>query len=255
MGSVQSYTMHDAVNILRHNDRTIINSSNPDIHSELSLYNVDLTPDHNGLSPYEYLKHRLDEVFHFNRKNLNVLSGWIFTCPKELTKLSDQYAFFEATSTFLTNKYGLANVVQVSCHFDEGKRKPLKNPFTGEPELNPDGTPKTELIVGSPHMHFNFVPCIKNTKSNKDKYLYRLNSKECLSRFSLKTIHGELQDYINKHTNLKCKVSTGATKKQGRNYTVEEYKHITELEMEVERLREIERKYNLEHEHSHEFNF
>ena len=62
--------------------------------------------------------------------------------------------------------------------------------------------------------------------------------------------HTDLQKHLDKE-GIAAKVITGKTKAQGRNYTVEEMKERYETQKELEWLREIERKYNQEHQQSH----
>jgi hypothetical protein len=219
MASVQKFRATAVLHELRHNHREIKQSSNPDINSEQSVYNDDLTPNHNGLSPYEYYKKRLHELYIYDprRKDINTAFGWIVTLPQEVTSLEAERTFFRAVSDFLTHRYGLENTVSITIHRDES---------------------------GQPHLHYIGIPAVANNMQNVNHpQSEKLSCKEVINRNELRSFHRELQTYLD-NCHVDAKVHTGIT--AGNNRTVQQLKRETtaNLRAEVERLKEIEHKYN-----------
>lgn len=266
MAAVEKFAGSSSIStILRHNSREIAEPSNRDIMPDLSDENYSLTPDHGGMSDFAYYKARLSELYVYGQgssREINTMAGWIVSCPKELTTREEQDAFFRTTEDFLEQRYGRENVVQAIVHYDEGKREPVLDPQTGEPQRDDQGKMITRLVCGSPHLHFEFIPVRKidhGREHAKQKYDHRTDEydeKVCaddvLTRKELRRFHPDLQAYLDKHLPFEAKVLTGITKAQGRNYTVGELKmqyETTKMEQELSRLREIEKKYNKNRTH------
>lgn len=220
MASVQKFHAAAVRQELRHNYREIRNSSNPDIDKSRSVDNdYSLTPEHDGLSPYQYYKVRLDELYIYdpNRADINTAFGWIVTLPKEITVPEEEQRFFEAVAGFLIERYGEENTVSITIHRDEG---------------------------GQPHLHYIGIPAVNNNmRSEEHPQLEKLSCKEVINRVELRAFHGDLQDYLDEH-GIDAHVFTGVTK--GKNRTVEELKRerAADLRAEVERLQEVEKQYN-----------
>ena len=66
-------------NLLRHNRREIEHSSNHDIDPERLEQDYILSPDR-GMTEYDYFLQRKAELYCYNRKDVNVMVGWIVTC-------------------------------------------------------------------------------------------------------------------------------------------------------------------------------
>lgn len=240
MASVKKFTHNAVVNELRHNNREIKNDSNGDIDPSRTHLNYSLTPDRK-MSEYQYYKKRKSELYCYNRADVKTLAGWIVTAPAELETEEQIKNFFKATSDFLTERYGEKNVVSVKCHFDEGKMEKVKDRW-GEYERDENGKIKKELVLGRPHLHFLFIPVVEDM-NDKHFQTEKICCDKVLTKIELKRFHNDLA----KATNCPY-VINGKTKAQGRNYTVEEMKEKYEMEKEMQRLREIERKYILERE-------
>ncbi len=168
MASVKKFSASSEVlQILRHSSREIRHSSNPDIDETRSSQNYRLTSDRE-CSDYEYYKKRLSEVYVYNRGARNqetvTAAGWIVTLPEGDFTPDEERAFFEAVSTFLSQKFGgknNRNVISEEVHYDEGKMA-FRKTENGEPELDNEGHKIPEQFrVGRPHLHFNFVPCVE----------------------------------------------------------------------------------------------
>ena len=85
MASVEKFTLAAVVNEIRHNNRTIKHSSNPDIDRNKINLNYSLTPDRH-ISEYDYFKQRTSELYCYNRSDVKVLAGWVITAPKDLSE-------------------------------------------------------------------------------------------------------------------------------------------------------------------------
>lgn len=243
MASVQKFIAGAVRNQLRHNAREIADSSNHDIEPSLSKYNYALTPDHGGLSDYDYYQQRKSELYVFNRSDVKVMAGWVVTLPREITDPKQEREFFRVTYDFLESRYGRENVVQATVHMDEGKREKVFDRW-GQPVLNGDGSQATRVVYGQPHLHFCFIP-VSSDSSSAHPQSEKICAKEVLNRRELQHFHSDLQSYLDSH-GIDCKVLNGAVKDFGRNRTVAELKENYERDRELDRLREIERLYNQE---------
>lgn len=263
MASIKKVTADSGgvARLLRHNNRDsrYHSKSNPDIDPTLSDRNYSLSPDR-PCTPQEYYKVRLDTVYLYKRKDVVTLAEVVCTLPRNI-RLDDteaQREFFQQTYNFLVQRYGgqyEENVVSCCVHLDEGKRRPVLNRFTGEPELNPDGTEKTELICGRPHLHFDFIPCVKIdmerelAKKHHDPKIEKYTEKVCCSKVltarEYKVFHPQWERYLRTNATLdsvkNAEVRTGITKQQGGNISVEKYKSTyLEIEKEIEKLRAMQ---------------
>lgn len=255
MASVEKFTPGAVRNQLRHNNREILRDSNTDIDPSRTPLNYSLTPDR-GIGEYEYYKERLDELYTYGRADVKTMAGWIVTLPKEISLMDDQRKFFQATYNFLSDRYGSKNVIQATIHYDEGKVEKVRNRFTGEVELDQSGKPVTRLVYGQPHLHFCFIPAVridheklhrkKKYPKKMDDFTEKVSANDVLNKKELQHFHTDLQKHLDR-CGIDCKVLTGKTKAQGRNYSVAELKENFEMQQELQRLREVEHKYNMEH--------
>lgn len=243
MASVQKFTASAVSNELRHNNRQIKNNSNQDIRADLSHLNYDLTPDHGKLTHYQYYKHRLSELYHYNRTDVKTLAGWVVTLPYEISMndREQQQEFFKAVSDFFSNRYGSENVVQSIVHCDEGIRHTV---------TAPDGTVSEELVAGRPHLHFCFIPVVPD-KSVSHTQTEKVCACKVLTKHELHSAHIELQKYLD-GLGIEAKVINGST--SGANRTVGELKETTRLRLELEQLRQKNVELQQEIERLHERN-
>ena len=117
---------------------------------------------------------RFSEVKHSNRKDLNVLSDWVITCPQELQTASEQAKFFQLSYEFVKARYGADNVLQGYVHRDET----------------------------SPHMHIPVIPVKDN----------RVSSKALFTRMELHSFHKDLDKIMEDEFNIRGLVLNGRTK-------------------------------------------
>lgn len=261
MAAIEKYSCGSAgvCNLLKHNSRDLLHSSNQDIQPNLSHLNYSLTPPDHGDSEYAYYQHRLSEVYVYNRKDVVTMCGIVCTLPADIPLDDSEQInrFFSVTNDFLVDRYGGEdgrNVVSSWVHFDEGKRLPVYDRFTGDPILDQDGNVQTELVVGRPHLHFDFIPVVnvdleyelskKRHDPKIEQYAERVCANDVLTRSSYRSFHGDWQRYLEEH-GIDARVKTGVTKAQGGNIPVSRLKDRFDSERsEMDRLREIERQYN-----------
>lgn len=113
--------------------------------------------DYDETQYYEY-KHK-----EF-RKDANTICFFVIQIPRDengeycFKTLAEQKAFFESTISFLSQKIGQENIINIQCHYDE-----------------------TTI-----HLHAQFVPSFED----------KLNCKKVLNKQFLQTFHSELQTFL-----------------------------------------------------------
>lgn len=112
------------------------------------------------------------------RKDAVTLCSWIVTVPKDLPEDKHE-AFFKGSFDYLAERYGIDNVVSATVHNDET----------------------------TPHLHFAFVPIVKDEKKGFDKL--RANNLETPS--SLKNLHRDMQKYLTNELECSVNLLNGST--------------------------------------------
>lgn len=198
MASVQKFTRHDAINILRHAERSIQNSSNHDIDKSRTELNYSLL--HRDVSDREYYLQRLHEVHCHNRADVKTLCSWIVTAPHDLAE-ADQERFFQAVADFVGDRYGKDNLCSAWVHLDEV----------------------------TPHAHLSIIPVTYDETNEYEKVC----ASDVITRYDLSTFHPKLQAYLD-DLGIKATVLSGITREQGGNRTVEELKRDRKRERTLE---------------------
>lgn len=189
--------------------REEIKFKNQDIDKSKSHLNYNLAPNRN-LTQREFLNKRLEEVKVLKRNDINIICSWVITLPKTIEKNSEEEKiFFEKSYEFLKNKYQEKNIVSSYIHKDEV----------------------------TPHMHFCFIPIVKDKKKNIEK----VSAKECVTREDLKKFHKELNKYMSNIFKRDIGILNGAT--ANGNKTVLEMKN-EQLEKELNKISNKTKKYN-----------
>ena len=184
-------------------DGELVKYGNQSIKPELSHLNYNLAPERNMSHP-EYVKQRTNEVYCLNRKDVNVMSTWVVTLPKDFPKEQER-EFFQKTYDFLKERYGgEKNVISSYVHLDENQ----------------------------PHMHFAFVPVVRDKKKGHLK----VSAKECINKQDLQTFHTDLSKTLERHFGRDVGILNEATKEG--NKSIEELKRKSA----AERLNEVENK-------------
>ena len=182
-----------------------VERGNKTIKPELTHLNYNLGPVHIGedgqeMTQYQFLQKRLAEVKHRNLnsyKDDKVMCCWCVTKPENVP-IEKSREFFESVYKFCSDKYGEENVISANVHMDET----------------------------TPHMHFSFVPVVKDDKGE------RLCAKERISRVELQQFHPKLQEYVEGRMKQEVGICNGAT--EGGNLTIAEMKFRKALEQLAE---------------------
>ena len=207
--------------ILGHSSRKTKNHSNENISSELSKLNYNLlsTPRENE---YKYVLERCKELNCLQRADVNMCCGICLSLPKnkEFTEEEARMFFSESYKFFVEKFGGEDNVVSAYVHLDEVYSS------------NSENDKKTHK-----HLHFYFIPvhtyetCEFSEETGEISTVKhsKVSAKEVLNRSLFKTIHKDLQNYLDKHLTFQADVITGSTLG---TKSMEEYKKIKELENE-----------------------
>lgn len=106
------------------------------------------------------------------------MCDWVITAPEDLTE-DELPVFFDECYKFLNARYGKENVISAPVHMDET----------------------------SPHLHYNFVPVVKDKK----KGIPKLSAKECITRKDLNTFHQDLTKHMTAVFGRDIGILNGAT--------------------------------------------
>ena len=129
------------------------------------------------------------------RSDVNALCDWVVTVPKDLPPEYEE-RFFKAAYNYLANRFGVENgknIVSAFVHKDEV----------------------------TPHMHFAFVPVVKDKKRDR----YKVSAKEAVTVADLRTIHKSMQQALTHELGVAVNLLNGATKFGNR--TVAQLKAVT----------------------------
>lgn len=200
-----------------------VHRSNPEIHPELTHLNYNLAASEQPIAPVEFIRKRLAEVPHAKRKDLVVMCDCVVTIPQELLKKDwfmfetdmdveiRREKFFVETYRFLSDRYGQENVISAAVHMDET----------------------------TPHMHFAFVPVVKDAKGE------RISAKERINRTELRTLHTDLQEYLERKMNREVPILNNATRNG--NKAIKELKRESAAEKLIELQELTEKTQNQAH--------
>lgn len=180
MAHVEKYKASALGHMLAHYNRST--PANKDIDRSRTEQNYNLAPERGDL--LKFINTRLaDGVKVQQRADVIKLCDWVVTMPKDLPTEKEQ-AFFANTYDFLVNKYGEKNVVSAYVHKDES----------------------------TPHMHFAWLPVVKEKKNKKRLGQEKLSAKECITRSDLQNFHQQLQTYLEAKLNCQVNIINEATK-------------------------------------------
>lgn len=213
MAHVAKYTQCQVGHLFNHYNRDKekdCNRSNENIDKNRTKDNYNLME--RDITPQEFFKQRLDEIYHIDRKDINVMCDWIITLPEELKNepIEKQREFFSHSCDFLNERYGADNCVGAFVHWDET----------------------------TPHMHYSFIPVVPDHK-HKD-YEVALNAKKVISRTELQHFHKDLQNHIREKMPLKDKEIT--IYKGGKEVTKSTELENFKLEKELQKREEYQKR-------------
>lgn len=181
MANVKKFTMKDTPRLLSHCSRTQ-QSPGTHIHKDRTDLNYNVAEGlHAGMTDYQFVKARIHQegVHMMKRDDVKVVCNWAVQYPHDLcheeydeegepyyvpNDEEDCHKFFQNVYDFFKSKHGEENVVSAYVHMDENV----------------------------PHMHFSFVPIVKQ----KDKPGYKVCAKDALHDCYNSSFQVELQDYV-----------------------------------------------------------
>lgn len=91
------------------------------IHFEETKNNYKLGEQEIGLSEQIEKRFGMGDLKISTRKDLNVMSDWVITCPREIDEPEEQKRFFETVYQFTKDRYGSENVLTGFVHTDESQ--------------------------------------------------------------------------------------------------------------------------------------
>ena len=192
MAHLEKYTAAATGHMLAHYDRTH-SSSTSNIDESRTALNYNLAEKDQPIPALDFLHKRMSEIKVLKRANINVMCDWVITAPESLTP-KELPLFFSECYKFLTERYGKENVITAPVHMDET----------------------------SPHLHYNFVPVVKDKK----KGIPKLSAKECITRKDLNTFHQDLTKHMTAVFGRDIGILNGAT--VGGNKTIKQLKQTSE---------------------------
>ena len=149
----------------------------------------------------------LNNTHHLKRKDVNVMCDWVVTLPQDYNGNPED--FFNATISFLTDRYGLDSFVGAYIHNDET----------------------------TPHLHYCFVPRIYDDRQKR----WKVSAKELINKAELRSFHNDLENYLIDKINIPAgMIQNGVTKEIGGNKTPEQLTKINrEIKIAQEQLKEL----------------
>lgn len=197
MASVKKFTAKAVKNLLRHNNREIVNDRNKYIDKRKTSQNYSLTPDRGSLTEFEYFKVRKAQVHCHNRSDVITVAGWICPLPPEVTEAEQQKEFFQLTYSFLQDRYGMENVIQATVHYDECISV-MRRSGNGDLLYDVNGQPECDYLLGRPHLHFVFIPVTRD-ENPRHSQREKICAKEVLGPQELRRFHADYQRYLDAH--------------------------------------------------------
>ena len=188
MANLKKYTTKSFCGIAKHCLREIM-PSNADPQRTSTNYNL-CEHGNTYADVSRYYRQRLSELHVMQRADVKTNCNWTITAPKDLPAHLHQ-KFFQETKTFLDKKYGEENNLYATVHMDEA----------------------------TPHMHYSFIPTVYDVKRGRLK----VSAYEVLTKQHLTTWHNEFSQYL-KSKGIACDTSSGITRAQGGNRTINELK-------------------------------
>jgi tetrahydromethanopterin S-methyltransferase subunit G len=171
-----------------------IRFNNQSIDLERTELNYNLAA-HQKDTQGDFIRRRCGEVRCLNRDDVKVMCSWVVTAPQELSE-DEHRRFFEESYNFLSNRYGIENVISAYVHMDEVQ----------------------------PHMHFAFVPVAVDTKREG----FKVSAKDVITKKDLSTFHKDLSKHLERAFGRDVGVLNGATTHG--NQSIQQLKNKTLLE-------------------------
>ena len=207
MASIKKFKYSAVKPLLRHCAREIKNPSNKDINPALSHKNYSLLPKRT-ITDYEYFLSIIhaNDVSYWHRADTVALVGVVISFPLSSCDEETEREFFEMCVSFLNVRYSERFAVQAIVHVDESQNN--------------------LSVKGRHHLHYNFVPCIKNENKRRNTE-WQVCASKLLTPVEFRSFHSDLQTFLLEHginEYIVSKVKYGIVKNNGRNFSVKELK-------------------------------
>lgn len=220
MANMMKFTRMPAMAVIAHQERTCLTHSNENIDPERTKDNYSVwppdRPDQVGEKHgWKRLTHRLSQVKHINRSDVNILVEWVIHLGPDVPPgYENEKAFFEACMRYCVAEYGNENICYGIVHKDEE----------------------------NPHLTVGFVPVVKKplklrknaSAATRAEYeaavaagktsIEVLDADSVITRKHLQDWHGGLTQYLIQELGYDPAVHTGITKAMGGNMTVKQLK-------------------------------
>lgn len=184
--------------LLAHDERVCENHTNEKIDPSKSHLNYNLV---DGVSIDNY-KGRMNEVYMRKSKTANTLAMLSTTLPKDVPD-DRKEEFFKNVYEFYCSKFGKKNVISSIVHLDET----------------------------TPHMHTKVIPVYFNEKKQMDTVSFD----KVFNRTVYRTIHKDLQEYLEKEMGIPVSILNGATKDGNKSIDTLKRKTAKDLVEEAEK--------------------
>ena len=223
MANMMKFTKMQALAVIAHQERTCENHSNENIRKEDSKYNYSVWPADED-APYAVektgwrnLTHRLSQVKHLERSDVNVLVEWIIHLGPDVPPgFENEEAFFLACMRYCAREYGAENICYGIVHVDEE----------------------------NPHLTVGFVPVVKKplklrknaSKKTREEYeaavaagkttIEVVDADSVITRRHLQGWHTGLTKFLISELGYDPAVKTGITKALGGNVPTKKLKRM-----------------------------
>ena len=195
---IKNFTKAQKGHILGHNENAKIRSKLKHVDPTLTKYNYSLCE--RNIKSIEYWEQRYKESKHSNQKKTTVMTDIVLTQPKGNYTKEQSKQFFETSYKFLSERYGVQNVVSAIVHLDE--------------------------INAQPHLHLCIIPINEQN---------RCSARGIFSREELQKVHIELQKWLDSSLDFEVPILNGAT--ANGNKTIQQLKSETN-EKQLQEIKE-----------------
>ena len=263
MAGVEKYTTEQVAKICAHNGRVHIDYSNSDIDKSRSKLNYKMKTWHElqGIkNDYDYFQKVVGENYLYGRGSKReegavTAASWVITCPKEIIGSAEkEKTFFQSCFDFCESRYGAANVISATVHYDEGGAPHMHYLFVPVTDLDHDRvhykTKKTKQAVRMESGRYEFgfryvldkngekIP-VKNCSKMTDYYDKKISGADVLNKYELQHFHSDLQTYLDSQ-GIEGRVLTGTT--GGMNMSVSQLKEFTaETGLRIDEVKDLDK--------------
>ncbi len=274
MAEIEKHNDAAMIMLLKHSERRLKNDSNTDIAPSRTCLNYSLDLGHEDVTDIEYYQRLVGDSYLYGRGTKReaeavTCCSWVITLPKEISDYSstdieepvrlhpeEEKMFFEGALDFVSNRYGIENIVHAKVHYDEGGQPHVHIYFVPRKELDHDQvhykTVSTKKAVqtdtGRWEYSFRYKTDdngdrikLKNYSKMSDYYDYKLAASEIVNPVELKHFHPDFARYLKEHNLPGASfVHTGIT--GGNNVSVSSLKELTRATgMTLEQVQALQR--------------